>query len=582
MPLISTWRERIHHALDTARARLASQEGVLTLAFLGLLSGIFTGAIILVFRLLIEWAQGQFLPGGGSENYEHLSTAARLILCIIGGLAVGILLQAIPSGARRIGVVHVMERLAYHQAHIPIANALAQFFGAAISIISGHSVGREGPSIHLGATSGSVLGVSLNLPNNTVRILAACGIAASIAASFNTPLAGVIFAMEVVLMEYTLSGFTPVILAAVSGTTITRIVYGNMPAFSVPDFALGSLAELPMVVITGIVIGTLAAIFTRSLLFFSRQVTDWPIWMRTTLAGSLTGIAALAVPEIMGIGYDTVNAALLGEIGLTALIIVSLVKLFVTTAGLGLGLPGGLIGPTLVVGATAGGALGMAAEMLLPDNLSPTGFYALLGMGAMMAAALQAPLAGLTAMLELTSNPNVILPGMLALVTANLVTRQLYRTDSVFLMMMRATGLDYRNDPIAQSLRRIGVNAAMSKRVTLLQQRVGLQEAHAALTEEPRWVIVREDTKPVAVLAAADLARALEEDPGSETLDLLQIPADRREVAPIALEATLQEALETLQSTGAGVLYVTRPAAPGIPHIYGVLTQEAIEESYRY
>jgi hypothetical protein len=205
----------------------------------------------------------------------------------------------------------------------------------------------------------------------------------------------------------------------------------------------------------------------------------------------------------------------------------------------------------------------------------------MLGMGAMMAATLQAPLAALTAVLELTANPHVIMPALFALVTAHLVTRQIYGTDSALLALARARGLDYRHDPVAQSLRRVGVSAAMDQRFVLLSREVPREEARDALAGQPRWVLVREGLDPVAALAARDVARALEEPSAGPTLDLIEIPADRRSCVAVHLEATLQEALERLTASGAEVLYVTRPAAPGIPRIFGVLAREDIHAAYR-
>ncbi len=576
-------RDMSGHTWDLLRIRLSGQEELTIMAGLGLLSGLLTGVVMLAFRLAVESAQGQLLPGAGTENFDALEPFLRLLLCVGGGLTVGLLFQAVHTRLREVGVVHVMDRLAYHQGHLPLGNAVMQFLGAAISLISGHSVGREGPGVHLGAAAGSQLGVRLGLPNNTVRTLTACGVAASIAASFNTPLAGVIFAMEVVMMEYTVYGFAPVILAAVSATTVTRIVYGDAPAFIVPTLQMLSLSELPLVLLTGIVIGLLAAAFNHSVVFFSRRLTEWPIWIRLTAAGTVTGVLAMAAPQIMGVGYDTVTASLLGELALPTLITVAALKLLATTAGIGLGLPGGLIGPTLVVGAMAGGAVGAAISFWLPGELSHLGFYAMMGMGAMMAATLQAPLAALTAMLELSGNPNIIMPGLLAVITASLSARRLYGVESVFLLLMRARGLDYRNDPVAQHLRRLAVSAAMDRSVAVLPVKTDRAEAEAVLGEQqPRWILAQDGMTPVAVLPAADLARAMENDPYARPVDLPEMPADRRDVAPIALEATLQEALERVRGTEADVLYVTRPAAPGIIRVYGVLTEADIERSYRY
>jgi CIC family chloride channel protein len=213
-----TLRRAWRQGLDRLRLRLSRAEALPQLGLLGLFTGLIVGAVMIAFRLLIETAQGAFLPGGNPENYEALAYELRLALPLVGGLAIGLLFQWMPEAVRHVGVTHVMERLAYHQGRLPLRSAILQFFGGALSIVSGHSVGREGPAIHLGAASGSLAGQRFGLPNNSLRVLAGCGVAAAIAASFNTPLAGVIFAMEVVLMEYTVVGFAPVILAAVIAT----------------------------------------------------------------------------------------------------------------------------------------------------------------------------------------------------------------------------------------------------------------------------------------------------------------------------------------------------------------------------
>ncbi|MDH3513362.1 MAG: chloride channel protein, partial [Gammaproteobacteria bacterium] len=198
-------RRRLRHTFDSLRVRLARAEALPQLATLGVICGLLTGIVIIAFRMLIEVSQSLFLPGANPENYEGLTMAWRFLLPLAGGLVLGLVFQFLPAESRHVGVVHVMERLSYHQGRLPLRNAIVQFLGGAVSIIAGHSVGREGPAIHLGAASGSVAGRHLGLPNNSLRVLAGCGVAAAIAAAFNTPLAGVVFAMEVVIMEYTVA-----------------------------------------------------------------------------------------------------------------------------------------------------------------------------------------------------------------------------------------------------------------------------------------------------------------------------------------------------------------------------------------
>ena len=571
--------------LDHLRRRLARAEALPLLSLLGILTGVLAGVVIILFRISIEEVQALLLPSGKSEDFEALAAHWRFLLPLSGAFALGLLFQFLSREQRQVGVVHVIERLTYHQGHLPWQNAVAQFIGAFGAIASGNSVGREGPGIHLGAVNGSLIGQWFKLPHNSVRILVACGVAAAIGASFNTPLAGVIFAMEVVVMEYTIISFTPVILAAVSATVLMRLFYGSAPAFDVPALQLASMGELPFVLLSGLLIGVLGALFIILLRRFTSLLTDWPIWLRMTLAGGIGGLCALFVPEVMGVGYDSVNTALLGEYALTSLVAIALMKLLATTATLGLGIPGGLIGPTMVVGATAGGALGVIAGHFFPETASTPGLYAMIGMAAMMGGTLQAPLAALMAMLELTANPNLLLPGMLAVVAATMTCSELFKRGPVFLELLRARGLDYRNDPVAQSLRRLSVFGVMNRSFVTADRQQSKEQIQKFLKETPQWILIRDSAEemPQELMPVTDLIRYLEENEDDETLiDLLAIPAKRLQVTPVAFQATLQEGWEQLQSNQAEALYVVRDTLTRQPTIFGILSREDIEANYLY
>jgi H+/Cl- antiporter ClcA len=567
--------------LDNLGLRVSSLDALPQLSMLAIPVGLLSGGVIIAFRIMVESSQGLLLPEGNIENYEGLAVGLRLLLPVAGGLAIGLIWQFLQQETREIGIVHVMERLAYHQGRLPFRNAVAQFSGAALSIISGHSVGREGPSVHLGATSGSQIGQWLRLPNNSLRTLAACGIAAAIAASFNTPLAGVIFSMEVVMMEYSVVSFAPVILSAVAATTLTRLVFGSELVFSIPAMQLGSLLELPYVIIMGITLGCIAALFIHLLQRSTTLSKGWPIWVRCALGGGIVGLIGIAVPEVMGIGYDTVNQALLGQLALSVLLVITAAKIVASALGLGLGLPGGLIGPTMVIGALAGGATGIMADTWLPGDIASPAFYALIGMCTMMGATLQAPLAALTAMLELTANPHIILPGMLALIAGVLVSREVFGKDSVYVILMKARGLDYRDTPLTQALRRIGVASVMERRFESLPEVVDRERVKEALASEPRWILITRDRQPLALMPAADLARQVQEHPEKEECSLTDIPAERKDISAVDFQATLQEAVSILDDNDTEALFVTRHTIPGISRVYGVLTREDIDRSYR-
>ena len=574
--------EKLKTYFEAKHLQLSGARGNWLLALLGLLSGVLVGAVVIAFRLLVEISQSAFLPGADPENYELLHWTERFMLPLGGGIILGLLFLAVSRGPLRVGVIHVMDRLSYHEGHLPLKHALLQFIGGGLAIISGHSVGREGPSIHIGAATASLMGQKLGLPNNSIRTLVACGASAAIAASFNTPLAGVIFAMEVVMMEYTISGFAPVILAAVSATTLNRLVFDSLPTFIVPELSLQTFWELGVIVAMGVAIGAIAAAFIVTLRWITAKAQIVPLALRMSLGGLAVGCCAIVTPQVMGIGYDTVNAALFGDMLLNTLLLVLLMKLLATAFSIGMGIPAGLIGPSLFMGAMVGAAVGEFLHLFSVDASHP-GLYTMLGMGAMMGACLQAPLAALLALLELTGNVDIIFPGMLAIISANLAASEWFGQSSVYHVQMQAIGLDYSSDPVSQSLRRRAVGSIMNSSFSLLEPTVKRSQGEAILArDEPEWLIInREEGK--LLMHAADLARQLEsgeEDGEDGSIDLLEIPAKRLELAAVRQQSTLQQAFKILHESDVDALYVIRPLGSSAERIHGIVTLEDIEKSY--
>lgn len=563
-------------------------EGLPLLAVLGLVCGLFSGGLIVLFRLTIDAAAYYWFPNGNAEGFENLSSLTRFLLCLGGGLLVGIILHFIKRKRRQVGVVHVLERLEYHQGRLPFSNAVVQFVTAIISLLSGQSIGREGPSAHLGAAAGSILGRNLRVPNNSLRVLVGCGVAAAIAAAFNTPLAGVIFAMEVVIMEYTVIGFTPVIIAAVSATTLTRVIFGDDTAFSIPDLNFNAVQELPVVALLGAIIGCLAAGFIQLTLLTNSLFSKQDIWIRTSIAGGITGLIAIALPQVMGTGYDTVDGILLLQFGIVTIALLVLAKTLATAVAIGMGIPAGLIGPTLFIGAAAGGVIGLTLETFSSGYAGPA-FFTTLGMAAMMAATLQAPLAALIYLLELTANPAIILPGMTAVIIASLVTRVVFGKSSIYRHLMLAKGLDYRNSALSKALRRIGVASVMDRNIIQQYRTVSRFGAEELLKGEPRWILLNDGSDHLknSLLPATDLARYLNElddmeiDKFDTEIDLLRIPAKRLDTAAITIVATLQEAFEKMESEQCDLLFIKGAHGDSKKRIYGVITREHIEKSYR-
>jgi len=572
-------------SLDNFRRKLAAVDALPQLCLLGLVAGLLTGSLMVGFRLLLSAGALGFMPDDNPENFEGLAPWVRASLPLLAVLVIGIVLGRQHPAQRKLGIGHVIERLTYHQGKMPLRAWLNQVVVGVVSVLGGLSAGREGPAIHLGAGASSWIGERLKLPNNSLRVLVACGTAAGISASFNTPIAGVIFAMEVVMMEYTLMGFMPVILASTTGAVVTQMVYGSAPAFAVPSLLLHSLLDLPWVIITALVIGLLAGGFVH-LARQQARVAHLSWGMRMALVGVSTAAVAWWYPQVQGIGYDSLAQLLDGQLALDILLALVIGKLVLSALCVACGVPIGIIGPVVVAGAAAGALMGMLGGWLLPDQASDIALYALLGMAAMMGAVLQAPLAALMALLELTHSPNIILPGMLAVVVAGLTCRQLCHCQGFFISTLTAQGLHPLQQPLMQALSRVAVPAVMERSLVSVPRRITRDRARALLDSKPVWLVVTRSSpeKPMVALPAADLVRVLMDEHWreQEELDLLEIPAQRLDLAPIHLQATLSEAYERLLPSDVDALYVEHTTAPMIRKISGIITRDAIESYYRY
>jgi CIC family chloride channel protein len=283
----------------------------------------------------------------------------------------------------------------------------------------------------------------------------------------------------------------------------------------------------------------------------------------------------------MGVGYDTVNNALTGQLSLGLLAAICLGKLITSAASTGLGMPAGLIGPTLFIGATAGGVFAVIGAMIFPEHVSSPGFYVLMGMGAMMGAVLQAPLSALLAVMELSQTPGIILPAMLVIVVSNLTTSQIFGQQSIYLSLLNIQGLQLRYNPFSIALNHASVASIMERRFICVHYQIAKQQLIETLKEDPVWLLVQTSDSPSFLMLKDDLVAFLEDDKDSvEHLDLSLIPVVRRKVAPVQLQATLSEALLRMNQERADALYVHRDT-PHAESIAGVLTRQDIELEYQ-
>lgn len=559
--------------MEFLRRQFGNSEALPQLVALAIVSGVLTALVILAFHLLIDYPLTLWL--GDSEAFESLGYLQRASLPLAGAIVIGLAMTALSRDQRRVGVPHVMACLSERRGRLPASNAAVQFLGGAAALLSGQSGGREGPAIHLGAAAASLLGQWLRLPNDGMRTLVACGTAAALASSFNTPIAGVIFAMEVVMMEYTIANFLPVIIAAVAASLTVDALLGTESPFNVALIEIQSLPEVPLIILAGLLIGCLAAGFNLLIQQFAR-LEHWPFPVRATLAGGITGLAALAAPGVMGIGYDTLGSAMLGELAAGSLIALAILKLVTNAAAFGLGLPVGLIGPALVIGGCAGGAIGgfgHASE----QGASIQAFYVMLGMAAMMAAVLRAPLAALMAVVEMTLNANLILPAMLIIAVAMLTTNEVFKHQSPFLTTVRSFGVAYPPNPAVWKRTEPLAATIMNPSIERLPWTVERPQAEAALARNPAWILLEEQFGDCpGLLNAADLRSALAEDGAAGShIDLRAFPAVRRNISEIDADATVDEAEDLIGAGDLAALIVRTGTSAATPS--GVITEREID-----
>ncbi len=566
-------------SLHNFRIRLARPEALPELTLLGLITGILAGGLLIVFReLIVFFNHHTFLPG--DEGFGSLEPFIRFLLPIVGAVVIILLIGMAPPNRRSFGITHVIDYLNCHRGRLPLVNLIVQFMGALVALLSGFSIGREGPAVHMGAGAGSILGQKLKLPDNTLRALAGCGSAAAISASFNTPMAGVIFAMEVIMREYSLGSFIPVMTASVAAALMSQMMYGPEPAFIVPAIPMVSLTELGVVVLAACFIGLLAAIFIKLNLWVSlkRQGSFvGPIM----LAGLLMGISGVIVPEVMGIGYETINAILEGQVfDISFLLGLVFVKLCITAVVIGLGIPGGVIGPSLFIGAAAGAMLGIIGARYLHTPDISTVYHALIGMVAMMAAVLQAPLAALVTVLEMTKNPHIIMPAMLAIIIACLISSQVFKQHGLFVMQLKCNGQVPDKSPLEEALSKMGVAGVMNTAIQVSNCYMTKKHFQEQIVEVADWVVFDHNSEGELSLVntvAINEAFSLLSNNGS-MLDLATIPEAIR-IKGISIQASLDDAIKAMDLHSVDALYIETDWKQN-HMISGVVTRQDIESLY--
>ncbi|MGJ8691113.1 MAG: chloride channel protein [Thalassotalea sp.] len=447
------------------RKQLAQPKTSWQLCLLAIIGGCASASLVILFSLSIDAIKACYQAY--FTNYNSLNLVSRLLIPLCG-VAVIILLSKLTGYQYiRAGIPFVLHRLKVSYGVIPFRNTINQFVGGAVALASGFSVGKEGPAVHLGAACASVIGNHLKLPYNSIRTLCACGIAAGISACFNTPIAAVIFVMEVILREYKVHIFIPVMLAAIAGSLMTHYVFG--PAHEFEFFVKFSLdkAYYPYLIIFALFIGVLAAGFNRQLTYFIKRFQHVSIYKRFLAAALLTTALSYYLPNAFQDGMSQVSFALYNQWQFQLIFTALIAKVLMTIFALGLGIPGGIIGPIISIGALAGIFAAFIVGQLT-GNMELASDFALMGMAGFMAATLNAPLAALLAVVELSNQLDVVVPAMVTIAIACLASGQIFKNRSIFTMQLDAQELAYRKPPIENFLQNIGVLAVMKENFSFI------------------------------------------------------------------------------------------------------------------
>jgi CIC family chloride channel protein len=417
---------------------------------------------------------------GGNLLFSHITSHPEWLIPLIpvaGGLAVAPITYRLAKEARGHGVPEVMLAVALRGGIIRPFIALAKSIASSICIGSGGSAGREGPIVQIGSAIGSTVGQVFKMSEDRVRILVGCGAAAGISATFNAPIAGVLFALEIILGDFTMYAFSPVIISSVAATVISRAFLGNYPAFIVPQYNLVSVWEMPMYIGLGLLAGGFSVVFIKALyrsedFFEGLGISNY---LKPALGGLILGIIGLFYPHVFGVGYEAINMALHEEAVIGVLLLLVFLKIAATSLTLGSGGSGGIFAPSLFMGAMLGGFFGNMVHLAFPQVTATPGAYALVGMSAMVAGTTHAPITAMLIIFELTGDYRIILPLMLAAVIATLVANKLH-ADSIYTLKLSRRGITLKAGKDRTLLEGISVGEVMCTSWQTLPQDMPLSQ----------------------------------------------------------------------------------------------------------
>ncbi len=551
------------------------------MAVLAMIVGLAGGFGAIGFRYLINFFQ-TLAYGGKNDLLElvvNLPWYYRVAVPVIGGLIVGPLVYFFAREAKGHGVPEVMESIALKGGVIRKRVVVVKTLASAICIASGGSVGREGPIVQIGSAVGSALGQFIKASADRMRILVGCGAAAGIAATFNAPIAGSMFALEVILGDFGLATFSPIVISSVVATAVSRAYLGDTPAFIVPVYELVSAWELPMYLFLGLFCALVGITFTK-ILYRIEDLFDeikFPDYLKGIIGGLILGIGSLVFPQILGVGYGAIDMALMQQMAWWLLLVLVPVKILATSITIGSGGSGGIFAPSLFLGAMAGGFFGAVVHQLFPGLTASPGAYSIVGMGAVVSATTHGPLAAILILFEMTGDYKIILPLMLSCIIAAIAAGQLMR-DSIYTLKLIRRGVDIKEGKEVNVLKSMRVKEVMNPNVETITEALPLEQMSEVISKSKfnSFPVLDAKNQLIGILSFNDYNEAIFD----EHLKDLVVAKDlaTTDLVTVSLDDNLYTALEKISLKDFAVLPVVSEADP--LRLEGVISRRDIIGAY--
>ncbi|NDV17868.1 CBS domain-containing protein [Pseudodesulfovibrio sp. JC047] len=548
---------------------------------LAVLIGVLAGYGAVLFKLVLKFMQWVFYQN--TSDFMTFATSVplwiKILMPAVGGLVVGLVVTNFAAEAKGHGVPEVMQAIALRGGRIRKRVAAAKIFASAVTIGSGGSVGREGPMVQIGASIGSSIGQVFKTPSVHMKTMVGCGAAAGIAATFNAPIAGVLFALEIIIGDFGVMQFSPVVLSSVTATAISRYYFGDFPHFDIPAYSIVSLWEYLLYPLLGIVSGLVGLSFTKILYWFEDGFDAIPIpdWIKPAIGGAVLGGILAVFPQVFGVGYGAMNLALVNQMEFQILFILIFVKILASSVTLGSGGSGGIFAPSLFLGCMTGGVFGFVVHFLFPTSTAMPGAYALVAMGGVVAGTTYAPITAILIIFEMTSDYSIILPLMLTCITATVMNSMIDRA-SIYTTKLLRRGIDIEAGRERHLLDHIVVKEVMTRDFVTIPAAAPLSQIIWTFKTEnaPYLHVVDGEKRLVGIISFRDIRAVLNE----EGLLNLIIAHDiaTRDLVTVTMDDTVQEALDKI--TDRGVSQVPVLISGRDRQLAGTLTEHAINAAY--